>query len=388
MSGKSYEDTLEELFAIGRFGSKLGLENITLLLKKLGNPHEGMKFIHVAGTNGKGSVTAMIACILKEAGYKVGSYYSPHVYSFTERFLINGNPVSKEDVVRLYDKVMEQRTDQTFFEIITAMALVYFKEQNVDFAVLETGLGGRLDATNVVTPLISVITTIGKEHTRYLGETEDSIAREKAGIIKKGVPVVTGTSGKASQVIEEQCRIKGCSLAVISKPWPGKIGMRGDFQRFNAALAAVTVEHIRSHLEFKDEYVEKGLEHAYLPGRFEFIQDDIIFDCAHNPQGMEALGKELEKLGRKIVLVIGLMRDKNCEGILNIIEPLCDTIILTKADDKKAADPADLQKLISNKNKAIIKNNVKEAFAHAQSIRKDELIVVTGSFYVIGELKE
>ena len=214
----NYDNVIKYLYSLERKkGSKLGLKNIKELLRKINNPEKDLKCIHVAGTNGKGSVCAMISSVLQEAGYKVGMYTSPHLSDFRERFLINNKKISKKNIIKYFLEVKKFVDEQTFFEVITAMAFLYFKAEKVDFLVLEVGLGGRLDATNVVRPLISVITNVDIEHTDFLGKKIERIAYEKAGIIKENIPVVTGARGKSLSTIKRICKEKNSELFISKK---------------------------------------------------------------------------------------------------------------------------------------------------------------------------
>jgi dihydrofolate synthase/folylpolyglutamate synthase len=276
-----YQEALDYLYSTQRFGTKLGLANITKLLEKLGNPHKELMVVHVGGTNGKGSVCAMVSAILQEAGYKVGTYTSPHVKDFNERFLVNGEKISDKDVARLTSIVKKHRDDQTFFEIVTAMAFKYFKEQNVGILVLEVGLGGALDATNVITPMVSVITNIGLEHTDYLGKNLASIAYEKSGIIKDNRPVITAAEGKALAVIKNVCKEKNSEMFLIRKPRKKyELGLKGDFQQVNAAVAVKTVQTLAKYYSVSatGKDITAGLKKAHWPGRFEYFEDNILVD--------------------------------------------------------------------------------------------------------------
>jgi len=274
----NYNQILKELYSLESVKFKQTLANMRLLLKKLNNPEKKLKCIHVAGTNGKGSVCAMISSILQEAGYKVGMYTSPHLKRFNERIRINNKLITDKDIVKYYLRVKKHVTDQTFFEMTTAMAFLYFKEKNVDFAVLETGLGGRLDTTNVITPLISIITNIGLEHTEYLGNTIEKIAQEKAGIIKENIPVVTAAEGIALATIKNASNNKNSKLIIINnkiiKNYKNiKLNLKGVFQIENAAIAAKTIEILKnnSKIIINKKNIINGLKNAKWPGRFQFI---------------------------------------------------------------------------------------------------------------------
>ncbi|MBW2980888.1 bifunctional folylpolyglutamate synthase/dihydrofolate synthase [Candidatus Woesearchaeota archaeon] len=382
----NYNQSMKYLLSLQHFGTKLGLANITRLLNKLGNPHKGLKVIHVAGTNGKGSVCAMISNILQKAGYRVGMYTSPHLRCFNERFLVNGKKISNEDVARLTAVVKRYRKDQTFFEVVTAMAFQYFKEKKVDFLILEVGLGGRLDATNVIVPLVSVITNVDIDHTDYLGKNIVNIAYEKAGIIKKNKPVVTAAEGKALKVIENVSKEKNSDLFLVKKPKKRfKLALIGNFQQINAAVAVRTVETLNKYygLGIAKKSIDLGLETAYWPGRLEFIADNILVDCAHNLACVKILVKELQKIKKKIILVIGISKDKDKEGMLNLLEPLAYKIVLTKADVPRATDTKELAKYLKKDYKII--DEPRKALKYAESIaKKNDLILVAGSIYVVG----
>jgi dihydrofolate synthase/folylpolyglutamate synthase len=369
------------------FGTHLGLANTTRLLNKLGNPHKNLKVIHVAGTNGKGSVCAMISSILQKAGYKVGMYTSPHLKDLNERFQVNGNKISNKDIARLATIVKKHRKDQTFFETVTAMAFQYFKEQKVDFLILEVGLGGRLDSTNVIKPLVSVITNVGIDHIEYLGKHIANIAYEKAGIIKKNIPTITAAEGKALKVIENVAKEKNSRLFLVKEPKKKfKLSLSGAFQQINAAVAVETIAVLKLHynLDITGDHIDSGLKTAYWPGRLEYIEDNILVDCAHNLACVEVLIKELRKIKRKIILVIGFSKDKDKEGMLKLVEPLVSKIILTKAKVPRATEPKELGKYLKKPYKII--NDPKKALAYAKSIAKKDLILVAGSIYIVGEI--
>ncbi len=445
----NYENVLKELYSLDSSKVKLGLTNIKTLLKKLGNPEKQLKCIHVAGTNGKGSVCAMISSILIDANCKTGMYTSPHLKRFNERIRINDKLISDKEIVRYYLKVKKYVTNQSFFEITTAMAFLYFKEKKVDFAVLEVGLGGRLDATNVVKPLISIITNIELEHTKILGNTLRKIAYEKAGIIKKNVPVITAAQGTALQTIKkisnkknselitinnDNLKIK-CSKKIFNKNninykkinnidnkiinnkklknynennesknnsieknnWTFDYNnyknielenLNGKFQIVNAAIAVKAIDTVKSNYNIKinKKNIINGLKNAKWHGRFQFIGKNVIVDCAHNPSGFRILINELKNINyHKLVLVVGFSDDKDIEKISNIIKNKYDKIIITKSNNERAAEPKLIKKHF-NKNPIIIKNP-KKALNYTKKIAsKKDLILVTGSIFLIGEL--
>jgi len=386
-----YKEAVDFLYALESKEYNLDLGNITGLLAKLGNPHEGLKYIHVAGTNGKGSVCAMLYSILQEAGYKAGMYTSPHLVRFSERIQVNNKEITNEEIAELFGKIKPFYTEETFFEVVTAMAFLYFKEKKADFVVLEVGMGGRLDATNVITPLVSVITNISLEHQKYLGKTIEKIAFEKAGIIKEGIPVVTGAEGSALDVIKEIAKKNNSKLSAISKPLKKySLSLKGAFQQFNANIAVKTIEVLNERYKLGIDSIKSGLLKANWPGRFEFIGKNILVDCAHNPAGAKVLKNELLSIKdnyNHIILVVGILSDKDIKPMLDELVPLADKIIITRPKTSRAEEPENIAKFINREY--IIIDDVKEAVKKAKSIAKEkDLIVVSGSIYVIGEAYE
>ena len=407
----NYDQTISQIYKLtgsehkGHFN--LSLKNIKLLLKKLNNPEKELKVIHIAGTNGKGSVCAMLSSILKEANYRVGMYTSPHLKDFRERFLINNKKISKKDIVKYYKKIKPHITSQTFFEVITAMAFLYFKEKKVDYLIAEVGLGGRLDATNVIIPLISVITNIGLEHQEYLGETIEEIAFEKAGIIKNKIFVITGAKGSALKVIKKIAKKNNSKLYTNKKPIKGfTLKLKGEFQLENASIAIETIKALNKHynLKIKTQHIKTGLLNTIWHGRLEYIgvskrnpmykkspiskhiEKNILVDCAHNLDAVKALKKELKKIKnfKKLYLITGMLKDKDYTNILKELTPLTKQIILVKPSIPRALDPKILAKHVKN---CIIIQNPKKALKYAKkTANKDDLILITGSIYVVGEV--
>ncbi|MBW2976940.1 bifunctional folylpolyglutamate synthase/dihydrofolate synthase [Candidatus Woesearchaeota archaeon] len=424
----NYKKVLEELYSLDAPKWTLGLERIEGLLKKLGNPEKNLRCIHVAGTNGKGSVCAMLSSILSDAGYKVGLYTSPHLKKFNERIRINDKLITDKEIVKYYLTVKKHVTNQSFFEITTAMAFLYFKDKKVDFAVLETGLGGRLDATNVVKPLVSVITGIGCEHTDYLGKEIKKIAYEKAGIIKENTPGVTAAEGIALEKIKKISIKKNSKLLVINKNkikkhynkkirnfdknirvknnsinnhknkyWAFDFNghknlvlghLNAEFQIENAAVAVKAIEAIKSYhnIEINEPNIKNGLKNAEWPGRFQFVGRNILLDCAHNPDGFKILFKELKNIDyNKLILVAGFSNDKGIKTIAKIIRPLADKTIITKSGNERAAEPSTIKKYFNKKS--IIIKNPKKALKYAKKIAsKKDLILVAGSIFLVGEI--
>lgn len=400
-----YKKVIKFLYSLERFkGIKLGLESINSLLEKLGSPYKELKVIHVAGTNGKGSVCAMLSSILQEAGYKVGMYTSPHLVDFRERFLINNKKITKNEVIKYFDIVKKQYTNETYFEFITAMAFLYFKDKKVDFLVLEVGMGGRLDATNVVKPLTAVVTNVSLEHTNYLGETIKAIAYEKAGIIKENTPTVTGAKNEALEVIKKVCREKNSKLFLtkhykkingyfdVNKYKNLKLNLNGDFQLENAAVAVRVIDILNKcyGLKINKDSIKDGLKKTKWPGRLEFISKNILVDCAHNPAAFLELRKEIKKLKlkfKRLILVIGILKDKDIKSIIKIIEPLTNIVIITKPKIDRASEPEDIAKYVKKEHRIV--EDVKKAFSYAKKIaKKEDLVLVAGSMYVVGEIYE
>jgi len=417
-----YENFLSWLNSYHKFGIKLGLERIKYLCKELGNPENSYKVIHVGGTNGKGSVCKFIGSILTNSGYKVGIYTSPHLQRFSERFVIDDEEISEEDVVPLVEKIKpivekmkKEDNTPTFFEIVTAMGFEYFRNQNVDFAIIEVGLGGRYDATNVVDPLVSVVTNVSLEHQKTLGKTIKDIAKEKAGIIKENIPAITAAKDDALDVIEKYANKKNAPLQMLDKDNWGKLdsqkflingslndytvktNMRGSFQGENIAIAIAVVENLEMNGIFiTDDSIATGIEKTVNPGRMELISSEpcILLDGAHNIAGMNILKETLNDDFEfdKLILVLGILSDKNIEEMLKIISPISDVIIVTKSKNDRASDPSDLKKLLEKigyKNDIFVKNEIADALDYAKSIaKKEDLICVTGSLFTVGEAKD
>jgi len=393
-----YKETLDYLYSLETSKIKLGLGNIQNLLQKIGNPEKELKCIHVAGTNGKGSVCAMLFYILKEAGCKVGLYTSPHLKKFNERIRINDELITDKEIVEYFLKIKPYITNQSFFEITTAMAFLYFKEKNVDFAVLEVGLGGRLDATNVVVPLVSVITNIGLEHTELLGNTIEKIAFEKAGIIKNNVPVVTDAQGKALAVIKKIAKERNAPLFLPKKfPMIKFDFLNGSFQQENKDIALTAMEILRKNhkIKIKEKQVIDGIKKTEWKGRLQFIDKNVLADSAHNPSGFEVLRKELtmikqQKRINNFIFVVGIQNDKDILIMLKTISPLASAIIFTKSKNEKAESSENLLNIFNNINKKTITkiiNNPEKALNYAKKIAsKDDLVVMTGSIYLVGEM--
>jgi dihydrofolate synthase/folylpolyglutamate synthase len=417
MGDKAYNNCLNSMYGLKRFGIKLGLTTVKNILSALHNPQNNYSCIHVAGTNGKGSVASALASILQEAGYKTGLFTSPHLVTFNERIRINNRLISNRNVVESYNAVKnihEGSREPTFFEFSTAMALYEFSKEKVDWAVIETGMGGRLDATNIIKPAISIITNISIEHKAYLGNTIEKIAGEKGGIIKRGVPVITGAKQKNAISLLKKIaggkrapfylygkdfktrRNKGESFTYygIENIWPGmQTGLNGSHQIENAALALAACEMLGRKIDLPVEKIRNGLLKINWPGRLEVVSASpyIILDGAHNQGAARALSRFLsEKFsGRKITVITGMLDDKPYPVMLKNILSAASRAILTKPVIDRALEP----EILYEASKGIIKNikiipDVKEAIDYAvRTASKNEVICITGSLYVVGEAK-
>lgn len=393
----NYEEALAYLNSLEQFGSQLGLSRIRLLLGKLGNPQDSLKCFHIAGTNGKGSVCAMVSSILQEAGCKVGLYTSPHLVDIRERFLINNKKIGEEAFAELIsrikpfaDEVGNEAGQVTHFEVLTAAAFAYFMDQNVDYAVIEVGLGGRLDATNVISkPLVSVITSIDLEHTDVLGQGIHEIAFEKAGIIKSRAPVVVHANDIAYNIIKRIAATEGAKAQRVKSVYNGKVGLGGRFQRINAALALQAIK--ASGIKIPKAAIAAGIEKAYWPGRLDLSGvkgKQVLFDAAHNPAGISALVPELKAFQRdRLILVASALRDKDHKAMFEQLSPLANVIILTRINNPRAAEPQELAK--SCVGQKVIFPSTASAIDFALSEASgDDLILVTGSIYLLGEVMD
>jgi len=418
MQDFSYRESVSWLYGLQKLGVKFGLSKTSNLLKAFGNPHRGQRYIHIAGTNGKGSVGALLESVLIKSGLKVGLYTSPHLVSFTERFRINREGMEKKEVAPLIKElkeVIEDREPPTFFELTTAMALIYFSRSGVDIGIVEVGMGGRLDATNVITPMVSVITNIGLDHQEFLGNHILDIAKEKGGIIKKGVAVVTGvTQPSIVRLFESRCKERGAPFwrvghhvryrrlpsGLLGYYGLGKrlsnlrIGLNGRFQFRNAALALLTFEILETKgLTIPDEAVRSGLADPSWPGRLETVSFDpaIILDGAHNPSAMRSLAYAIKSDFdfRQLIVVLGIMGDKDIANILKEILPLATRVIYTRATYHRAADPQILMEQGKRFGKTgEVHATIPAAIDRARNLAdKRDLILITGSLYTVGEAK-
>src|SRR5512135_524774 len=400
----SYSRAIEYLYGLQKHGMKFGLDNIRKLMSAFDNPQRSFRSIHVAGTNGKGSTSAMIASILKTAGVRTGLFSSPHLVSFTERIRVDGEEISESDVISLAEEVRAtaERIEDfspTFFEVVTTMAFLHFRKMGVEWAVIETGLGGRLDATNIIIPEVSVITRIGLDHCEFLGKTLAEIASEKTGIIRTGVPVVSALQEAAAiKVIEKTSKERGSMLythgesfmaEVVSESLDGisfsyrgegcyedlDVPLAGRYQADNASMAMKTVEILMAKYPRMKCDIRRGLSTVQWPGRLEIINDEppVLIDGAHNPQAAIALSEYLRKTAlkkyKRIILVAGVMGDKDVEGILDPLLPVASKILFTAPAYGRSALPERLAALATAKGyESIVVSNVAEGVKKAEEL--------------------
>jgi len=420
------DEALTWLYGFTSRGSKLGLDRITQLLDRLENPHQNISCVHVTGTNGKGSVCHFLGSILASAGYKTGVYLSPHLQRFNERVLINEKEISDTNLIALVQKIQpvvqrleKEGCEPTFFELVTALAFLYFNEQHVDVAVIEVGLGGRYDATNVIHPLASVITNISVEHADILGKTLQEIAFEKAGIIKPQTPVVTAAVSPAFETINDVAAKQQAPVIHVTKQWWQRqetntvhqtfrihtpqqtyevtTHQLGEFQGENISCAIAAAELLQTqkwHISNTD--IQQGIATAFNPGRMEFFTfpSKILIDGAHNPTGMQNLAHSLQQdfSYPRLHLILSILRDKDIPAMLSQVTPLADAITVTQSTNPRACSPEMLKQFVEDSGytepitvKQTIAEALKDAIKHASD---DELLVVTGSLFTVGEARD
>lgn len=404
----TYAEAIQCLYHLGLFGAKLGLENTFRLAELAGNPQDALRFIHVAGTNGKGSTCAMLESIYRRTGLRVGLFTSPHLVAFGERIQVNRQPMAEADIIRLVSEMQSLMTHfaepahPTFFEVVTVMALRYFAEQRCDLVLWETGLGGRLDATNIVRPMASVITNVQFDHQQWLGESLAQIAGEKAGIIKPRTPVITATDVPAAlDVIRQTAREKAAPLTLVARSEAHRpplsamqLPLRGDHQRLNAALALATVRTLDSSIPVTDKAIQQGLEQVCWSGRFQVETTAsgqiLLLDGAHNPAGAGTLRATLREHFPQAqpTLILGVLRDKDWTTMCEILAPLARRILLVPVHSGRTALPEELKAVCHQVNpQATVEvcSSLPEALEHAA---KDPFIVLAGSLYLVGEAME
>lgn len=427
----TYAEATEFLFSLRRFGWRLGLETVYRLLDLLDNPQRAVPSAHIGGTNGKGSTSAMLGAILQAAGYRTGLYTSPHLLNFTERMRVNGIPIGEGEVTRLTARLKDlcaahfahhpipnppsdRLPHPTFFELTTAMAFQHFARQAVEAAVIEVGLGGRFDATNVITPHVAVVTNVSLEHQEYLGRTLAEIGMEKAGIIKPGVPVVTATRGEGHEVIRRTAAERGAPLVPVQEAYaftvresglagqvldltgPSRryealqIPLAGRHQAENAVTAVAAAEVLETQgFRLGEAAIRRGLQQARWPGRLQVVSDRprILLDGAHNPAGARALAAflaEHRSTLHRLILVFGVLRDKDWEAMLALLGPLADQTILTHPPADRGADPHELVMADRYCLKVEIAADPGDGLALARAVAgPDDTILVTGSLYTV-----
>ncbi len=395
----TYEQVVNTIDNKRRFGKACGRDVTLEFMKTLGHPEQGMHIIHIAGTNGKGSVAAFVSSILQAASFsserpfKVGLFSSPHLIDYTERIQVDGKQIARDDVTRLGEQLLsvELKLEPTMFDYWLAMAMLYFKEQQVDYVVLETGLGGAKDSTNGLSqlPEVCAITSIGLEHTQYLGDTLAAIAGEKAGIIKAGVPVVMGQmEPEASEVIEAKCSELGCLLtkaAEVDKSQ--KLGLFGAYQRKNASVAVEVIKNLSITVD--NLTIAKGLANAVWPGRMQIISRSpvIMVDGAHNPSGVKALYDSLvsEFPNEGFSFIMAVMADKDYACMAEIIRPVANRIFTVTVESDRALQARELAQVLKEKGiEASACDTYEEALTSAKNY--NDKIIVFGSLYFIGEI--
>ncbi|MFT5489979.1 MAG: dihydrofolate synthase/folylpolyglutamate synthase [Limisphaerales bacterium] len=405
----TYSEAIQFLYDLQLFGAKLGLENPRQLARLAGDPQEGLRFIHVAGTNGKGSTCAMLDRVYRAAGLRVGLFTSPHLVEFRERIRIDGQMISEAELIQKTEKIRELLAQfkgpshPTFFEVVVVIALLCFADAKCDLVIWETGLGGRLDATNIVTPLASVITNVHLDHQEWLGETLEEIATEKAGIIKPGIPVVTGATDErhALTVIREIAAALSSPAtcvtdAALRLPPLSRLqlALLGKHQRRNAALALATINSLQATLPVSDKAVISGLQSARLAGRFQEITTDdgrtIVLDGAHNEAGVDALIVALAErfAGKKPAFVLGMMGDKAWREMSGKLATCGERVVLTPVASHRTAKAEELAQACRAANPSATISVAKNLPAALESVADEPLVVVTGSLHFLGEAME
>ena len=401
---------------IKRFGSKLDLKRMEKVVEILGHPEKSFKSVHVAGTNGKGSTSTYLKSILAQAGFKVGIYTSPYVVKFNERIAINDEYISDDDLVKyanilypLTEKMLLEDETVTFFEVLTLMSFLYFKDNQVDYAIIEVGLGGLLDATNVIVPEISVITNISYDHMKQLGNTLESIALNKLGIVKDNVPLITSIENinlfpLFSEVTSaHNSRLKIVNFANVSEIEVKEttkfrynenyyeLKLTGYHQVKNACLAIEVIRALRliNNIKISEDNIKEGLKNAFWPGRFEIFNKNIVLDGAHNIGGIEALIKSVKMVfpDKYIKCLFSVMRDKEHKKIIEELDNFCDELYFTEFEYQRRADAEELFLESSHYHKSFHKD-YKDIFFKLKDLKDNEVLIVTGSLYFISEIRK
>ena len=429
----NYTETLDYIHGINRYAHKDGLDNIRRLMREQGDPQDSLRFVHIAGTNGKGSTAAFVASIMRAAGYRTGLYTSPYLRRFTERIRVDGAEIPEGDVVRITETVRKaigkitagDGTHPTELEVVAAIAFLYYRQEKCDVVAFEVGLGGRFDPTNVIkTPLAAVIATIDYDHTAKLGNTLEEIAFEKAGIIKEGGDVILYQQNDSVRGVFERkaadvgARLTVCDFSGIRREAYGTGGQRfgygardgleitllGDYQTRNAALAIETVDTINKNagcgIRVTEDALRLGLKSARWPGRMEIISENptVVIDAAHNAQCARALGETLTKYfpGRELIYIFGVVRDKDVNGIIDATLPLASAVFTVTTDSKRAVGAGELADMLKERAGGDIKNriwacgSVADAAGRALKLAEgtDAVICAFGSLYYIGMLRD
>ena len=422
-----YEEAMKYITEVGNFGSNYGLERTYKLLEYMGNPEKNLKFIHIAGTNGKGSTTSIITEILMGAGYKVGMYTSPFIEEFEERIQINRNNIPKEKLASLMDevkaavdKVIEDGYNHpTEFEIITVLMLLYFKKENIDFGVIEVGLGGTLDSTNVITPVLQVITSISFDHTNLLGNTLEEIAGEKAGIIKSGIPtVIYPQKAEALKVIENKCSEMNSKLYiancdnfkfenVVNEDRPYQLlrynnevdillPLLGEHQITNLSVAMTAIE-VLNNINITNillDSIVKSIKKVKWKGRLEVLSKNpyVVIDGAHNIQGIETLSRNIKKYFKyeNLYLILGILADKDVQEMIKVIAPMAKKIYAVTPNSIRAELAEDLKReIIKHNENCEAYDDYKEAYLTAiNDANENDFVLASGSLYMIGDMRK
>lgn len=409
------KEVLSYILSLEKRGVLFGLENITSILRAIKNPEKAYSTVHIGGTNGKGSVAKVLSSILTFQGFRCGRYTSPHLHIITERFSVNEREMEYDEFVEIsmyvWERIENEKIEKSFsfFDFTTAVAFEYFRRRSVEIALIEVGLGGRLDSTNVITPLVSVITNVTYDHMDYLGNKLSSIAKEKAGIIKEGVPVVTGAQGLPLRIIKASAKKKNSPIYVFGRnfflekvkervmnykgiKWNLEnlyVNLLGDHQLFNVSLALCVLE-ILSEKGFPvcESTIRFALENVQWMGRLEIVREKpkIILDGAHNVAGIKALTEYMKNLsGKKKVCIFGVMKDKDFKGMAKLIRMWANEIIITRPSLERSLCVEELKKVLPF---ALPTQSVKEALDIAKKIAEDEdVIVVTGSLFTVAEAR-
>jgi dihydrofolate synthase/folylpolyglutamate synthase len=417
-SATGYDQIAERLFALKSIGVRFGIDRMQRLAEALGHPERSYPVLHIAGTNGKGSVSAMVEAILRDAGFHTGLYTSPHLVKLGERVQVNRRLLGEAEIVAFANELFpvaqrlgERGPDEhpTFFEFMTAMAFLQFARERVDAAVIEVGMGGRLDATNVVQPEVTVITSIGLDHVEQLGDNVAKIAREKAGIIKDGRPLVVGRlPAEAEQVIREVARAHAAPVHSVREVFGENLAdyprtnLEGDYQRWNAATAALAVRLLARHpsgrfTRLDDAAIARGLQNVSWPGRWQRTKvgaRTVILDASHNPEGAQVLENNLHKLvaatGRKPIIVTGILGEFRARALLDVVCRYAREVHLVPPHVDRASSYAELEAVVPAESRHLLHRATLEGiFPDARTCTlggPEDVVVVTGSIYLLGEL--